>query len=123
MNCRQLIEKLTGKNYFDKSIPHQDKWMCIVNLIGLDYFEKLLPDAEKLAKYYTVDKYFNNWSEFSLYNFEQVGRKLLKLHAWRLDITAASECDFVCLSKSAARQLALNYLKDNEYLTEHWIFN
>lgn len=35
----------------------------------------------------------------------------------------ASQCDYACLAKSAARQLAINYLKDNEYLTEHWLFN
>lgn len=123
MNCRKLIEKLTGKSYFDESITHQDKWMCIVNLIGLDYFKKLLPDAEKLAKYYTINQYFNDWHEFSLSNFEKVGRRLLIDNAKQLDITTASQCDFVCLAKSAARQLALNYLKDNEYLTEHWMFN
>lgn len=123
MNCRKLIEKLTGKSYFDESITHQEKWMCIVNLIGLGYFEKLLPDAEKLAKYYTVNEYFNDWFEFSLSDFERVGRRLLRDNAKRLDITSASPCDFVCLSKSAARQLAINYLKDNEYLTEHWLFN
>lgn len=123
MNCRKLIEKLTGKSYFDKSITHQEKWMYIVNLIGLDSFKQMLPDAEKLAKYYLIDEYFNNWKEFRLDDFETVGRILLKANAKRLDITAASKCDFVCLAKSAARYIALNYLKDNEYLTEHWLYN
>ena len=123
MNCRQKIEDLLNINYFDETITHQEKWASLVNLFGLDNFRRFLPEPEKLYEYFKVDYYFNNWKEFTLVNFECVGRCILHNYGRLYNITSVSKCDYVCLAKSAARLLVDEYIKDNEYLTEHYLFN
>ena len=92
-------------------------------MFGLDKFIRFLPEPEKLYEYFKIDYYFNNWKEFTLLDFERVGRKILYYDGRYYGITSASKCDYVCLAKSAARLLVDVYIKDNEYLTEHYLFN
>ena len=67
MNVRQAIERLTGKNYFDSTITHQQKYEALIDALGREACISMLePTAEELKKYYKIDEHFNNWKNIHL---------------------------------------------------------
>lgn len=106
MNVRQTIEKLTGKDYFDKSITHQEKYEALINALGYGECVKILNiPKDKLEEYFKIDKYFNNWREYPLSYWTKAGDSMLKALGYKLHITARSECDCCCIAKSVARMI------------------
>ena len=106
MNVRQTIEKLTGKDYFDKSISHQEKYEALINALGYDECVKILNiPKDKLKKYYKKDKCLNNWRKYPLHYFDTVGKYMLLSLGHKLHITEMSVCDGCCLAKSVARMI------------------
>ena len=106
MNVRQTIEKLTGKDYFDKSISHQEKYEALINALGYDECVKILNiPKDELKEYFKKDEYFNNWRKYPLYYFDTVGKYMLLGLGHKLHISAMSECDCCCVAKSVARMI------------------
>lgn len=106
MNVRQTIEKLTGKDYFDKSISHQEKYEALINALGREACISMLePTPEELKEYYKIDKYFNNWKKYPLKYWDATGFQMFRRLGRKLNITSCSECDCCCLAKSVARMI------------------
>lgn len=106
MNVRQTIEKLTGKDYFDKSISHQEKYEALINALGYDECVKILNiPKDELRKYFKKDEHFNNWSKYPLHYFDIAGKLMIIRLGRKLHITAMSECDCCCVAKSVARMI------------------
>lgn len=106
MNVRQTIEKLTGKDYFDNTISHQEKYEALINALGATQCMNILNiPKDELENYYKIDKYFNNWRKYPLRYWDKVGDIMLRTLGHRLNITSRSECDCCCLAKSVARMI------------------
>lgn len=61
MNVRQAIEKLTGLDYFDNAISHQEKYEALINALGTTACIAILDiPKDELEHYYKIDKHFNN---------------------------------------------------------------
>ena len=106
MNVRQTIEKLTGKNYFDKSMSHQEKYEALINALGYSECINILNiSKDKLENYFKKDKYFNNWYDYPLNYWTKKGDIMLKTLGHKLHITERSECDCCCIAKSVARMI------------------
>ena len=106
MNVRQTIEKLTGKDYFDKSISHQEKYEALINALGYDECVKILNiPKDELEDYFKKDEYFNNWRKYPMYYFDSAGMSMLTHLGRKLHITAMSPCDCCCVAKSVARMI------------------
>lgn len=106
MNVRQTIERLTGKDYFDKSITHQEKYEALINALGATACIAILdiPKSE-LERYYEIDKYFNNWEKYPLKYWDATGYQILRRLGRKLNITSCSESDCCCIAKSVARMI------------------
>ena len=106
MNVRQTIEKLTGKDYFDKSISHQEKYEALINALGYSECVDILNiPKDELEEYFKIDKYFNNWRKYPLDYWTKAGDSMLKTLGYKLHITARSACDCCCIAKSVARMI------------------
>lgn len=106
MNVRQTIEKLTGKDYFDKSISHQEKYEALINALGYDKCVKILNiPKDELKKYFKIDKYFNGWRKYPVHYFDRAGMCMLTHLGHKLNITEVSICDGCCVAKSVARMI------------------
>lgn len=106
MNVRQTIEKLTGKDYFDKSITHQEKYEALINALGYNECVKILNiPKNELEEYFKIDKYFNNWRKYPLVYWDKAGDSMLEALGYKLHITARSACDCCCIAKSVARMI------------------
>lgn len=104
MNVRQVIEQLTGKDYFDTTINYQQKYKTLINALGRKAcINMLAPTAEELKEYYKIDEYFNQWKKYPLKYWSTIGFQMLRQLGQKLNITSYSECDACCIAKSAAR--------------------
>lgn len=106
MNVRQTIERLTGKDYFDNSISHQEKYEALINALGYSECVEILNiPKDELEKYFKKDEYFNNWRKYPLGYWDKAGDRMLTTLGYKLHITARSECDCCCVAKSVARMI------------------
>lgn len=114
MNVRQAIEGLTGKNYFDSTITHQQKYEALIDALGREACISMLePTSEELKEYYKIDEYFNNWRKYPLKFWDATGFYMIRRLGRKLNITSCSECEACCLAKAVARIKMKGELRKN----------
>lgn len=106
MNVRQAIERLTGKNYFDSTITHQQKYEALIDALGREACISMLePTSEELKEYYKIDEHFNNWKKYPLKYWDAAGFQMIRRLGRKLNITSCSEYEGCCIAKAAARMI------------------